>query len=67
LLGEKQFKGVFIRAPVIKDYASNVEVLARLNDKVVAVKQGNIIGTSFHPECIRRLWYIQITRSIGEG
>jgi 5'-phosphate synthase pdxT subunit len=50
LLGEKQFKGVFIRAPVIKDHASNVEVLARLNDKVVAVKQGNIIGTSFHPE-----------------
>jgi len=50
LIGEKQFKGVFIRAPVIKDRASNVEVLARLNDKVVAVMQGNIIGTSFHPE-----------------
>ncbi len=50
LLGEQPFKGVFIRAPVIKDHASNVEVLARLNDKVVAVKQGNIIGTSFHPE-----------------
>ncbi len=50
LLGDKSFKGVFIRAPIVKDYASNVEVLARLNGKVVAVKQGNMIGTAFHPE-----------------
>lgn len=50
LLGDKPFKGVFIRAPIVKDHASNVEVLARLNGKIVAVKQGNIIGTVFHPE-----------------
>ncbi len=46
-----KFTGVFIRAPVIKDdIGSGIEVLARLGDKIVAVKKDNIIGTSFHPE-----------------
>ncbi|MEO9365408.1 MULTISPECIES: pyridoxal 5'-phosphate synthase glutaminase subunit PdxT [Candidatus Nitrosocaldus] len=52
VIGDKPFKGVFIRAPVVKSVGSNVDVLARLDDsnKIVAVQQGNIIGTSFHPE-----------------
>ncbi|GBF23720.1 pyridoxal 5'-phosphate synthase subunit PdxT [archaeon MnTg01] len=29
---------------------SDVEVLSKFNEKIVAVKQGNIIATSFHPE-----------------
>ena len=45
-----KFNGVFIRAPSVSDVGSDVEVLAKFNEKIVAVKKGNIIGTSFHPE-----------------
>ena len=48
--GLDKFTGVFIRAPRIRNIGSNVEILAKLNDEIVAVKQGNIIGTCFHPE-----------------
>jgi len=44
------FHGVFIRAPSISDVGSDVEVLSKFNEKVVAVKQGNILATAFHPE-----------------
>lgn len=45
-----QFRGVFIRAPSVSELSSDVEVLAKFNEKIVAIKKGNIIGTSFHPE-----------------
>ena len=45
-----KFNGVFIRAPSVSDVSSDVEVLSKFNDKIVAVKKGNVIGTSFHPE-----------------
>ena len=45
-----RFNGVFIRAPIVKQYSSKVKPIARLADNVVAVRQDNIIGTSFHPE-----------------
>ena len=45
-----QFRGVFIRAPSISELSSDVEVLSKFNEKIVAIKKGNIIGTSFHPE-----------------
>ena len=45
-----KFNGVFIRAPSVSDVGSDVEVIAKFNEKIVAVKKGNIIGTSFHPE-----------------
>ncbi len=48
--GLDKFTGVFIRAPRIRNIGSNVEILAKLNNEIVAVKQGNIIGTCFHPE-----------------
>src|SRR6056297_2679620 len=44
------FPGVFIRAPVIADVGDGVEVLATWDDRAVAVRDGPIIGTSFHPE-----------------
>ncbi len=43
-------QGVFIRAPLITEASRNVEILAKLDDKIVAAKQGNILMTSFHPE-----------------
>jgi 5'-phosphate synthase pdxT subunit len=44
------FKGVFIRAPAVSEAGKDVEVLAKFNDRIVAVRQGNVIGTAFHPE-----------------
>eukprot|EP00002_Diphylleia_rotans_P026637 TRINITY_DN5320_c0_g1_i1.p1 TRINITY_DN5320_c0_g1~~TRINITY_DN5320_c0_g1_i1.p1 ORF type:complete len:222 (-),score=52.51 TRINITY_DN5320_c0_g1_i1:29-694(-) len=42
---------VFIRAPIIKEVGSDVEILCRLDDgRIVAVEQGHILGASFHPE-----------------
>ncbi len=48
------FHGVFIRAPVIEAVGPEVEVLCRLRDgRTVAVRQGSLIATSFHPELTR--------------
>jgi 5'-phosphate synthase pdxT subunit len=42
---------VFIRAPLVERLGDAVQVLARLTDgRIVAVEQGNLLGTSFHPE-----------------
>lgn len=49
-IGNESFKGVFIRAPIVTSIGDNVEILCELDGKIVAVKQDNIIGTSFHPE-----------------
>jgi 5'-phosphate synthase pdxT subunit len=48
-----KFRGVFIRAPSVSEAGSDVQVLSKFNEKIVAVKKGNIIGTSFHPELTR--------------
>jgi len=45
-----KFNGVFIRAPSVSDVGSDVEVLSKFNDRIVAIKKGNVIGTAFHPE-----------------
>ena len=42
--------GVFIRAPIVTRCGPDVEPLAEYQGQVVAVRQGNILGTSFHPE-----------------
>ena len=49
-IGIKKFQGVFIRAPSIIETGKDVEVLSKFNEKIIAVKQGNIIATSFHPQ-----------------
>ena len=41
----------FIRAPVVESVGERAEAVATLEDgRVVAVRQGNLLGTSFHPE-----------------
>ncbi len=47
---ELPYRAVFIRAPVIVDAGKDVDVLARVNDYVVAARQKNIICLAFHPE-----------------
>lgn len=49
-IGIPSFKGVFIRAPSISATGSKVQVISKFNEKIVAVKQDNMIGTAFHPE-----------------
>jgi 5'-phosphate synthase pdxT subunit len=47
--------GVFIRAPWVEEAGEDVRVLARLSagpaaGRIVAVRQGDLLATSFHPE-----------------
>lgn len=45
------YHAVFIRAPVVTAVHSSVDVLARLADgRIVAVRQGHLLATAFHPE-----------------
>lgn len=47
----EDIEAVFIRAPHIEKVNSdNVEVLSTVGDKIVAVKEGNYLVVSFHPE-----------------
>jgi 5'-phosphate synthase pdxT subunit len=47
---DESFPAVFIRAPVVAGVGESVEVLATWDGNPVAVRQGPILGTSFHPE-----------------
>ena len=50
-LGAPPFRAVFIRAPIIFRVGEDVDVLARLEDgSPVAVQQGSMLATAFHPE-----------------
>jgi len=51
VLGEAPFHALFIRGPVVEAVGPGVEVLATLDDgAIVAVRQGTLLGTAFHPE-----------------
>ncbi|MCX5148765.1 MULTISPECIES: pyridoxal 5'-phosphate synthase glutaminase subunit PdxT [unclassified Streptomyces] len=43
-------EGVFIRAPWVESVGACAEVLATYDGHTVAVRQGNVLATSFHPE-----------------
>ena len=47
---DEPFPAVFIRAPVIDQVGDGVEVLAAWDGRPVAVRDGPVVGTSFHPE-----------------
>jgi 5'-phosphate synthase pdxT subunit len=50
-LGEAPFHAFFIRGPAIESVGPQVNVLATLDDgTVVAVREGTMLGTAFHPE-----------------
>jgi 5'-phosphate synthase pdxT subunit len=46
----EDFQAVFIRAPHIVQAGGNVEILAKHKERIVAAREGNILGCSFHPE-----------------
>lgn len=53
--GEEPVRAVFIRAPWVDDVGPDVQVLAQVADgpakgRIVAVQQGSLLATAFHPE-----------------
>ena len=51
VLGATPVHAVFIRAPIVERTGPDVDVLAKLDDdRIVAVRQRNILATAFHPE-----------------
>jgi 5'-phosphate synthase pdxT subunit len=44
------FPAVFIRAPHIVEAGENVEILAKHEGRIVAARDGQFLGCSFHPE-----------------
>ena len=74
-LGETPFRGVFIRAPLVVSIGASVQVLASIpkstfaddKDRIVAVRQGNLIATSFHPEIVPDLrihqYFLEMVRA----
>ena len=47
---DEPVRAVFIRAPWVERVGPDVEVLARAGDHIVAVRQGPMMATAFHPE-----------------
>lgn len=69
-LGGGPFEGVFIRAPRIIGTGSGVEVLISHSGEPVMVRQGNIVGATFHPELVPgqiiHRWFVGMAgRGIG--
>jgi 5'-phosphate synthase pdxT subunit len=71
LLGAEPVRAVFIRAPAIVARGPGVEMLAqtpRRNEMVtVAVRQGNILATAFHPELTDDLRWHQLFLQVVEA
>ena len=62
-------KGIFIRAPIIRNAISqDVQILGTIGeDQIVAVKQGYLLGTTFHPELSDDLrWHQYFIKMVQE-
>lgn len=66
--GERPFRGIFIRAPVVERAGGDVEVLATRGHNPVAVRQGAHLGLTFHPEMSGddRLHRAFLDRALGD-
>lgn len=49
-ISSPKFRAIFIRAPWIESVGPHVEILAQVDGHAVAVRDGHILATSFHPE-----------------
>lgn len=49
-ISEKEIPLVFVRAPWVEAVGENVQVLCKVQNHIVAARQGNMLVTSFHPE-----------------
>jgi pyridoxal 5'-phosphate synthase pdxT subunit len=63
--------GAYIRAPWVAEAAPEVEVLAEVDGKVVAVRQGNLLATAFHPELTGEVrlhrWLVDLVAERGSS
>jgi 5'-phosphate synthase pdxT subunit len=76
VLGAEPFHAVFIRAPVVVSTGPNVEVMASVRDErdqrdaPVAVRQGPLLATSFHPELTAdsrfHRYFVEMVKSAGK-
>jgi 5'-phosphate synthase pdxT subunit len=61
--------GAFIRAPWVAEAGPEVEVLAEIDGKVVAVRQGDLLATAFHPELTGEVrlhrWLVELVAQRG--
>lgn len=78
-LGSPSFHAIFIRAPLVTQVSTGVDVLATIkesvsfgdtqneDERIVAVRQGNLLATSFHPELTSDLrfhqYFVEMVRS----
>ena len=68
VLGEEPFPGVFIRAPAIEQVNGKAKILSRLtDDTIVAIRQGKLLASAFHPELTDDLRFHQYFLDIVAG
>lgn len=68
VLGDVPVHGVFIRAPILEEVGPEVDVLARLEDgRIVAVRQGNVLATAFHPELAGETRFHRLLATMAEA
>jgi len=65
------FPAVFIRAPEVVSCGPEVEVLARHGERIVAVRQGHMLASAFHPELTRddrvHRYFLEMVRAVPVG
>ena len=70
------FHAVFIRAPWVEEVGGDVRVLGRVSDgpaagRIVAVRQGNLLATAFHPELTGDLrvhrYFVEMVRQAADA
>ncbi len=66
--GDRPFRGVFIRAPVIEETGPGVDAMAWLDEGVVMARQGNLLLGAFHPEltddCRVHRYFLDMVRGV---
>lgn len=68
VLGDRPVHAIFIRAPIIERVGPDVDVLARLDDgRIVAVRQRNVLATSFHPELAGETRFHRLVATMAEA
>ena len=59
---------VFVRGPIVEEVGPEVEVLTTIPEGIVAVRQGNLLATAFHPELAEDLrvhrYFLEICQNL---
>jgi len=70
-IGQKFFKAVFIRAPIIEKVWGKTLIWAQYQKEIIGARKGNILALTFHPELTNNLriheYFIKIARKYVSG